>query len=1225
MKVKPDFSARIISLINLFCRIFLVLTVVLSTSNNVNAQSWLTSSDQWTATDALDRTLPGIAETGAVKQGKFIAMFYWTWHQDGPANQEPHNLTELLARYDEATVKAMMNDYRHANWEGISQFHWDEPLFGFYRTTDKWVLRKHAEMLADAGVDVVFFDCTNGTFLWKESYTALLETWHQARLDGVKTPQIAFLLPFGAHENSMTDILTLYEELYRPGLYQDLWFMWDGKPLIMGYPESLSPRNGTTAGLKFTATEAFYAINTTCPSWNNNIGNLTFRLYKWNNTYSESVNSTPLAEKTFVNFNDNEKIQLTFEKLEAGDYVWELSNGTEEVGVWKWTDGNNTAVSYFNGSQVTGHYESEISYSQAINFTPLTAGTSHEAIAIKGQHISQREVDEMKAFFTFRPGQGGYVQGPERDNHWGWMEVYPQHGFPANPEGEYEQVCVSVAQNASPHSSGQCTSFNGPETFGRNYTANADGSTGSWNNSEDGYLWGANFEQQWERAFELDPELVWVTGWNEWIFGRFENWTGCSGGPQVVTSFPDSFDKFRSRDIEPARSWGNKGDVYYMQLVDKVRQFKGMQNAETVSEAKTIDMTNVGSWADVTPNYRSYRGNTLHRNHAGHGANLSYTNTTGRNDIIAAKVARDKDFVYFCVETDNVLTDKSDPKWMRLFIDIDRDKSTGWEGYDFIINRNSPTDSVLIEKSIDGWSWETSGKAKYTLNEKSLVLKINKSVFGLDQDDRLNFEFKWSDNMQEDGNIMDFYVNGDVAPGGRFNYMYEVKKTDDAYLYGETPEGTNQGLKCELYDGSFDSIPQFNLLKVSETHYMSSVLIPESSSTVYALKYTGFFEADAKDEFTFTLEADSLARLFLNGTLVVETNNPEEEKTGTIKLMPGKHDLKIEYVTGQLNAPKLKLQVQSSGIGKALIPGTMLSKYNVKPQVELLFCDEQNYFSEIDTVAKARAFDPDGNVTQIEIYNDQNLLAQSDTDEIVIKNLDPGEYFIKAKAEDIDGARAETNTLNFEVRPAFAVPGEIKVEAFRKGSSVIVETDDDHGGYQITSIYGETDYPIVVAQAGTYQFTFRVPATTGSAAIRVKINGLELVMVDVGSTGNDKDWFDLDTRVYLAEGVHILELDFEGRVTLSSLDITEATGRERLEESFMQVYPNPSSGDFWVHSAHPLESICVYDVMGKMINQIPLEKNLFTSRVSTGKLPGIYFLHVNLRNETKEVIRVMKN
>ena len=29
--------------------------------------------------------------------------------------------------------------------------------------------------------------------------------------------------------------------------------------------------------------------------------------------------------------------------------------------------------------------------------------------------------------------------------------------------------------------------------------------------------------------------------------------------------------------------------------------------------------------------------------------------------------------------------------------------------------------------------------------------------------------------MQENGNIMDFYVNGDTAPGGRFNFVYSAK------------------------------------------------------------------------------------------------------------------------------------------------------------------------------------------------------------------------------------------------------------------------------------------------------------------------------------------------------------------------------------------------------------------------------------------------------------------
>jgi hypothetical protein len=38
----------------------------------------------------------------------------------------------------------------------------------------------------------------------------------------------------------------------------------------------------------------------------------------------------------------------------------------------------------------------------------------------------------------------------------------------------------------------------------------------------------------------------------------------------------------------------------------------------------------------------------------------------------------------------------------------------------------------------------------------------------------LEIEFKWSDNMQSE-DPMDWYLNGDVAPGGRFNYLYKTE------------------------------------------------------------------------------------------------------------------------------------------------------------------------------------------------------------------------------------------------------------------------------------------------------------------------------------------------------------------------------------------------------------------------------------------------------------------
>lgn len=106
---------------------------------------------------------------------------------------------------------------------------------------------------------------------------ALCEAFTEARSNGVNTPQIAFMMAFSPTEGSKQAIEEIYNDLYKPNKYGDLFFKWKGKPLIMAYPENLS--------------------------------------------------------------------------------------------------------------------------------------------------------DEIKNYFTFRPGQPVYNMGPTRDDHWGWLEVFPQHGY----------------------------------------------------------------------------------------------------------------------------------------------------------------------------------------------------------------------------------------------------------------------------------------------------------------------------------------------------------------------------------------------------------------------------------------------------------------------------------------------------------------------------------------------------------------------------------------------------------------------------------------------------------------------------------------------------------------------------------------------------------------------------------------------------------------------------
>ena len=53
-----------------------------------------------------------------------------------------------------------------------------------------------------------------------------MKTWSQASKDGVKVPKIGFMLPFGPLPHSLVSLRQLYRDVYKPGRYQDLWFVY---------------------------------------------------------------------------------------------------------------------------------------------------------------------------------------------------------------------------------------------------------------------------------------------------------------------------------------------------------------------------------------------------------------------------------------------------------------------------------------------------------------------------------------------------------------------------------------------------------------------------------------------------------------------------------------------------------------------------------------------------------------------------------------------------------------------------------------------------------------------------------------------------------------------------------------------------------------------------------------------------------------------------------------
>ena len=250
---------------------------------------------------------------------------------------------------------------------------------------------------------------------------------------------------------------------------------------------------------------------------------------------------------------------------------------------------------------------------------PLILGNTNEA---KGT--------DYEGFFTFREAQ--WPNMPEKRNGWPWIDFNRPQKVYMNHKGEYEIVNVSVAQH--PNSTvgmGGSAFYGNRDNWGRSYR---DGSHG---NPETDILYGYNFQEQWNHALGSDVPFVFVTGWNEWIAGR---WQSQDGNPEH-SLFVDQASPEYSRDIEPTLTAGLR-DNYYMQLAANIRRYKGIEPTPLAGPAKTI--RNMGDWESVNPVYIDYKNDTDHRMHQGAERNpiKTYTNTTGRNDFYLAKVARDK-------------------------------------------------------------------------------------------------------------------------------------------------------------------------------------------------------------------------------------------------------------------------------------------------------------------------------------------------------------------------------------------------------------------------------------------------------------------------------------------------------------------------------------------------------------------------------------------------------
>ena len=315
--------------------------------------------------------------------------------------------------------------------------------------------------------------------------------------------------------------------------------------------------------------------------------------------------------------------------------------------------------------------------------------------------------DETRAFFTIVKSQ--WPNERDKTGGWPWMDFKrPQRVFQGEKVAK-SVMSVSVAQHPQLRF-GDSAMYGETKNRGRAFHGGAnDPVPGAWKK-------GFNFQEQWDRAHEAKPDIVLVTGWNEWIAGRWK------GRPDRPILFVDCANAEYSRDIEMMR--GGYGDEYFIRLRDNVRRFKEISDEPETNPPLT------------RRRYRCFADSAMPRDAPGYGTN--YVNRTQRNAPAWIDVSHDAERVTFEVRT--------------------RKPVEGAEG-----------EGDFMRILVDGTCVNPLGSAR--IDGDAMTLTVSRRALGLKRGE-FRFGFKFVDSTLACRDALDFYDHGVVEPLGRVEFIY---------------------------------------------------------------------------------------------------------------------------------------------------------------------------------------------------------------------------------------------------------------------------------------------------------------------------------------------------------------------------------------------------------------------------------------------------------------------
>ena len=252
-----------------------------------------------------------------------------------------------------------------------------------------------------------------------------------------------------------------------------------------------------------------------------------------------------------------------------------------------------------------------------------------------------------------------------------------------------------------------------------------------------------------------------------------------------------------------------------------------------------------------------------------------------------------------------------------------------------------------------------------------------------------------------------------------------------------------------------------------------------------------------------------------------------------------------------------------------------------------------------------------------------------DTEEITIL-LKGGDY--KLNFNVLEGA-FNVNWFEFvyDENGGIQIPGNLQAEDYWEESGLNIENCYDVGGGQNLSYMHQGDYAkylVHVGESGKYNIKARVSSSYSGGLFNLVLSNDSsddtiLNNFQVPNTGGWQNWQTIEMDFELMQGSYELTMNVTGNefnLNWIEFDLIGPLSNSVFSPQDISLFPNPSTGNIFVTSEFPIDTIEIFSINGKLIHKL-LIGGASNFSLHPNISAGLYLLKFNNNTVKKLLIK----